>query len=130
MNDYKAGDYEKIFKEFRPHFDKLAIGVEQRAVNPARTSAALFDGGGDSAYQQRARRVQIVLEEIEGTLTALWPGQDAKEQGAQAAAVETLFATRSWTAVECDAARSARCRARRVQLFEEGVKDGPQSQRR
>jgi hypothetical protein len=101
MNDYKAGDYLKVFKAFEPHFDKLAIGKgEQRAVDPTRTSAALFDGNGDSAYQQRARRVQIVLEEIQGTLVKLWPGQDAKSKALKALAIETLFDTRSWTQVE------------------------------
>jgi hypothetical protein len=50
LNAYKAGDYKKVFETFRPHFDKLAIGKqEQRAVDPSRTSAAMFDGSGDSA---------------------------------------------------------------------------------
>lgn len=123
MNEYKPGDFAKVFDVFQPHFGKLAIGTQQRAVDASRTSGALFDGQGDSAYQQRVRRVQIVLEEIEGTLVALWPGQDAKSKEQKRVAIETLFGTRSWTAVthyplpRLDAGLDA------FKLFEEEVKD-------
>lgn len=100
INSYKAGDYKKVFDTFAPHFAKLAIGGEQRAIDQGRTSEALFDGTGDNAYQQRARRVQIVLEEIQGTLVKLWPGQDQTSKQMKALAIETIFDTRSWTQVE------------------------------
>jgi len=99
LNSYKVGDYQKVFKAFAPHFAKLAIGAQQRAVNGLRTSESLFDGSGDAAYAKRVKRVQIVLEEIEGALVALWPGQDAKSKDLKRRAIETLFETRSWTAV-------------------------------
>lgn len=125
INSYKAGDYKKVFDAFNPHFAQLAIGkVEQRSLDVGRTSGALFDGAGDSAYQQRARRVQIVLEEIQGAFTALWPGQTAHEKEQKRLAVETLFGTRSWTAVEAmplerlDAALDA------LKLFEERTHEG------
>lgn len=125
MNAYKVGDYQKVFKDFAPHFAKLTIGgVDQRAVNSTRTSEALFDGNGDSAHQQRARRVQIVLEEIEGTLVALWPGQDAKSKELKRLAVETLFGTRSWTAVSSMALEVLDAGLDAFKLFEEQVKDG------
>lgn len=124
MNDYKVGDYVKVFKEFQPHFSHLAIGTEQRAVDPNRTSGAMFDGSGDSAYQQRARRVQIVLEEIEGTLVALWPGQDAKSKELKRLAVETLFGTRSWTAVSAKSLEALDAGLDAFKLFEDAVKDG------
>jgi hypothetical protein len=123
INDYKVGDYAKVFDVFQPHFGKLAIGGQQRAVDPSRTSGALFDGHGDSAYQQRARRVQIVLEEIEGTLVALWPGQDAKSKEQKRMAVETLFGTRSWTAVSHFALEKLDAGLDAFKLFEEAVKD-------
>ena len=124
LNDYKPGDYAKVFDVFRPHFDKLAIGTEQRAVDSARNSGALFDSKGDSAYQQRARRVQIVLEEIEGTLVALWQGQDAKSKELKRLAIETVFGTRSWTQVESSSLEALDAGLDTLKLFEERVRDG------
>lgn len=124
LNDYKAGDYKKIFDPFLPHFSKLAIGGEQRAVDATRSSGALFDGNGDSAYQQRARRVQIDLEEIQGTLVKLWPGQDAKSKALKNLAVETIFQTRSWTAVEGKSLETLDAALDALKLFEEKVEDG------
>jgi hypothetical protein len=125
MNEYKVGDYKKVFDVFRPHFDKLAIGkAEQRAVDPSRSSAAMFDGAGDSAYQQRARRVQIVLEEIQATLVKLWPGSDAKSKALKALAIETTFGTRSWTAVENKPLEKLDAALDALKLFEEKVEDG------
>lgn len=123
MNDYKVGDFAKVFDVFQPHFSKLAIGTQQRAVDASRNSGALFDGQGDSAYQQRVRRVQIVLEEIEGTLVALWPGQDAKSKEQKRMAIETLFGTRSWTAVQHYALERLDAGLDAFKLFEETVKD-------
>ena len=124
LNDYKAGDYLKVFKEFQPHFAQLTIGAEQKAVDASRTSSDLFDGQGDNAYQQRARRVQIVLEEIEGTLVTLWPGQDAKSKELKRLAIETLFDTRSWTAVSSLALERLDAGLDAFKLFEDAVKDG------
>lgn len=127
INAYKAGDFAKVFKEFQPHFNQLAIGKEQRAVDSGRSSAALFDGNGDSAYAQRARQKQIALEEIEGTLTALWPGQDAKSKELKRGAIETLFATRSWTAVESRSVEQLDASLNTLRLFEAQVRDGDSS---
>lgn len=124
INDYKVGDYRKVFDVFRPHFDQLAIGSEQRAVDSGRTSGALFDSKGDSAYQQRARRVQIVLEEIEGTLVALWQGQDAKSKELKRLAIETIFGTRSWTQVESSSLEALDSGLDTLKLFEDRVRDG------
>jgi hypothetical protein len=123
MNEYKVGDYATVFDTFQPHFSKLAIGTEQRAVDPTRNSGALFDGQGDNAYQQKARRVAIVLEEIEGTLVTLWPGQDAKSKEMKRIAVETLFGTRSWTAVSHYSLDRLDAGLDAFKLFEEQVKD-------
>lgn len=124
LNDYKVGDYRKVFEAFQPHFAKLTIGSEQRAVEGARSSEVLFDGAGDSAYQQRVRRVQIVLEEIQATIVKLWPGQDATSKAMKALSVETLFDTRSWTAVESKPLEVLDARLDALKLFEEKVEDG------
>lgn len=125
LNSYKAGDYKKVFETFRPHFDQLAIGkVDQRAVDGGRTSAVLFDGNGDSAYAQRARQKQISVEEIEGTLVALWPGQDAKSKELKRVAIETLFATRSWTQVESRSLEQLDASLAVLRRFEAEVREG------
>lgn len=124
MNDYKLGGYLPVFNAFKPHFDRLAIGQQQRAVDGTRTSEALFDHAGDSAYQQRVRRVQIDLEEIQGTLVKLWPGQDAKAKALKALTIETLFETRSWTAVESKSLEGLDAALDTLRLFEEKVEDG------
>lgn len=121
LNEYKPGDWKPVFDAFLPHFSKLAIGKQQRAVNAGRTSDALFAGNGDSAYHQRARRVQITLEEIEGTLVKLWSGQDAKSKELKRQAVETLFGTRSWTAVESKPLEDLEFALDVLRLFEEEV---------
>jgi hypothetical protein len=124
LNSYKAGDYEKVFKDFAPHFSKLTIGGEQRAVDGNRTSEALFDGNGDNAHYKRAQRIAIVLEEIEGTLVALWPGSTDKAKDLKRRAVEALFATRSWAKVESLSLEALDAGLDALKLFEEQVKDG------
>jgi hypothetical protein len=98
INTYKAGDWEKYFKAFAPHFDFLNIGGKHVAVNAA-NSQNLFDGNGNSDYYKRKQEATIALEEIEGTLVAIWPGQDAKSKKFKAMAIYTLFGTRSWEKV-------------------------------
>jgi hypothetical protein len=125
LNGYKPGQFETVFRDFRPHFDKLTIGAaEQRAVDSTRNSEALFDGRGDSSYQQRARRVQIVLEEFEGTLTKIWPGQDAKSKALKNLVIETIFSTRSWTAVESKSLETLEEGLTVLHAFEEAAQDG------
>jgi AAA domain-containing protein len=125
INTYKAGDFQRVYKEFAPHFSKLAVGkAEQRAMDGARSSEALFDGAGDNAYQQRVRRVQITLEEIQGTLVKLWPGQDAKSKALKALAIETLFETRSWMQVESLSLERLELALDALGRFEMDVEDG------
>jgi hypothetical protein len=125
INSYKAGDYKRVYEAFAPHFAQLAIGkTEQRAIENGRSSEALFDGSGDNAYQQRARRVQIVLEEIQGTLVKLWPGQDAKSKALKALAIETLFDTRSWTQVESYPLERLELGLDAIVRVEEAIEDG------
>lgn len=124
LNEYKAGDYQRFFDPFRPHFDKLAIGTAQRAVDPSRSSSALFDSTGQSAYEQRKRRVQIVIEEFDGTIVKLWPEQTAKAKALKQLAIETLFQTRSQTQVESLPLERLDAGLDALKLFEEKVEDG------
>lgn len=126
INNYKAGDWKPVFKALEPHFATMNIGGENR-VDVERTSEQLFEVGGDQAFRQRAKRVTIVLEEIEGSLTKLWPGQDAKSKALKAMAVESLFETRSWTAVESKSLESLERGLSVLRLFEESSLDSASS---
>jgi len=127
LNDYKAGDFQTVFKAFQPHLAKLAIGtgVVQHAVNSDRTSENLFDRNGDAASQQRLRRVTIALEEIQGLLVRLWPGQDQCSKELKAATVWTLFATRSWTRVGSLSLETLERALLILRAFEEKTTNGP-----
>lgn len=128
INDYKVGDWKTVYSALEPHFAKMLIGAgANHAIDTNRSSAALFNGQGDSEYHRRAKRVAIVLEEIEGTLTALWPGMDAKSKALKALSIETLFNTRSWKAVESAPLEILEAAHKALGLFEEGIKSGAQA---
>ena len=99
INNYKVGDWKKVFQKIQPHIDFFNIKAEVQHTAIAEAQDVIFTDNGNSDYYKRKQEIQIALEEIEGTLTALWPGQDAKSKKFKAAAVYTLFGTRSWTAV-------------------------------
>jgi hypothetical protein len=101
INQYKPGDYKKVFDAFQPHWSKLVIGGVQKAVDGSRSSGALFsDATGESLGAQMARRREIACEEIEGILAKMWPGQDANSKATKRDLLYELFATYSWTAVQ------------------------------
>ena len=57
-------------------------------------------------------------------MTKLWPGADAKSKALKALVVETLFGTRSWTAVESKSLESLDVALDTLKMFEEKVEDG------
>lgn len=96
-----AEEWQAVHKPFAPVLAKLNIGGEHVSVDTTRTSAELFEpDANDGEGNRRAKRVEIALEEIQGTLVAIWPGQDAASKRMKAAAIEALFNTRSWAKVE------------------------------
>ncbi len=122
---YRAGDYRQVYDKFRSvwEFMKRSDGA-QRAIDVDRTSAELFSGpNGESQSAHRARRVQITLEEFEGTLRKLWPGETGKEKALRALAIETVFETRSWTAVEAKSLESLENGLVVLRAFEEAAMD-------
>lgn len=100
INDYKAGDWQPVFNAFKPHFDKLAIGGTQRALDSNRTSEHLFSEAGETEFSLRQKRATIALEEIKELASVIWPGQTATEKRARQAVLECLFDTMSWSAIE------------------------------
>lgn len=125
INDYRPRGWQSVLDALQPHFANMNIGGSgNHAINSARSSAELFDDRGQSGFQQRARQVQIALEEIEGTLVTLWPGQDAKSKELKRVTVETLFHTRSWTAVESKPLDALEFGLATLRIFELKTKDG------
>lgn len=101
LNSYQAGDYKRVFDALRPHFDTPTVGVVAGSAVSSRTSADLFMGPqGESAFAERSRRVTIAIEEFTASLNILWPGQAENMKACRLAALETLFETRSWSALE------------------------------
>jgi hypothetical protein len=100
INNYKKGDWKKVFDKIAPHAAFFQI-------DPARQHQALadddaqriFDQNANSEFYKRKQERAILVEEIEGTLVAMWPGSDAKSKKFKGDTVETLFNTRSWTKV-------------------------------
>ena len=100
LNDYKKGDWKKVFARFEPHFKffKIGKGGTQRALTDS-PSTEVFDANGNGEYYRNKQRREVALEEIENTMTLLWPGKDAKSIRLKLLVVEKLFGTRSWTRV-------------------------------
>ena len=109
LNEYQAGDYQAVYKALAPHLllhnQLLAAPEGPKADTPKRTSAELFQPvSGESAYAERARRVTVASEEFQSTLRVLWPGETDRAKACRLAAIEAVFETRSWTAVEAKTA--------------------------
>ena len=124
INTYKAGDWKKYFDTFAPHFNFLNIGGKHVAVNAA-DSQNLFDGNGNADYYKRKQEMQIVLEEIEGTLVAIWPGTDNKSKKFKAMAIYTLFGTRSWEKVTTLPIGELDAGLQRLRAIEQNTKNTP-----
>lgn len=102
INEYKAGDWKKVFALFEPHMSIYDIAGKTTAPEQSASSDAngpLFTSGGNNAFYQRKQEAIIAIEEIDGTLQAIWPGQTADAKKFRGMAIYTLFGTRSWTAV-------------------------------
>lgn len=121
---YKAGDYAATFKPFESVFNALNIGGHHVAIDTTRTNDGVFDESGDSEQTRRVKRVTIALEEIQGALVALWPGQDAASKAMKMAAIETLFHTRSWSKVESLPLETLEARLKILRAYEIELKDG------
>lgn len=125
INTYKAGDWKAVYRALAPHFAKMKInGGQGNKGIEERSSSALFNGRGDSDYQKRVKLVGITLEEIEATIVKLWPGSDAKSKALKALAIEVLFKTRSWKAVESKSLEDLQSGLTALRLFEEQTTNG------
>ena len=87
------------FEDFKPHFDFLNIGGEHLGVETDKTSEDRFDIEGRPDWKKQQIQKEIALEEIQATMTNLWPSTKADDKKNKADFLEAVFGTRSWTAV-------------------------------
>lgn len=106
LNAYAPGDYKTVYASFQPHFSHSLVAPvvgysADDLARPARSSAELFSAPqGETAYVERERRVTVAAEDFQATLKVLWPGETDKAKACRQAAIEAIFQTRSWSAVE------------------------------
>ncbi len=88
-----------------PKFEDFKPVIEDMLENPASTfqdqekdSTGLFRTEEDKYQYVNAKK--IALEEIEGQLLRAWPSVGANDKGKKLEAIEQVFNTRSWIAVE------------------------------
>jgi hypothetical protein len=81
------------FDFFKPHVMNLLPANHTQIDTTSRSSVPNGVAGDGS------KRYAILLEEIEATIVAMYPGQTAVEKKAKAALVEEIFKTGSWTKV-------------------------------
>jgi hypothetical protein len=120
---YEKGGYRQVWQSIKPHWDAMQATTHVR-IDTEASSQELIHVDGDSAYRQRIKRLTITLEELKEGINAMWTGQDAKSKEMRRVYGETLFATRSWTAVESKSLEELESCLKAQQMFEEHTKDG------
>lgn len=128
LHGYKKGDYQAVWKHVAPYFAQFAPdrGLSTRAETgePVRSSGELFaKPRRDTAFAERAKRITIAVEEIQAALAALWPGQSAEDKRMRAIVTETIFKSRSWTAIESMLPETVEAGWRIMQTFETAATD-------
>lgn len=110
-------------KTFRnPTFASFIPAIERILEAPVRTSApveadagALFKTEEDKRAWIRDR--DIALEEIQGYLVSVFPGQTATEKKGKADALDAAFQTRSWKAIEQKRPEDLRAGLEKIRAF-------------
>lgn len=115
--------WRSVYAAFQPVLAQLNIGGDHVSVDASRTSAGLFTEEGETDQTRRAKRVTIALEEIQGTLVAIWPGQDAASKRMKQLVIETLFKTRSWAKVESLSLEDLEAAGAALRYFEPAIKE-------
>lgn len=87
------------FDFFLPHIELLRPGAHAPVDASLKTNFGV-DDSGDADFVADRRRRAILCEEIQGLLTAFYPGQSKEEKKAKVDLIDTAFGTRSWTRVE------------------------------
>lgn len=120
---YEKGGYRNVWQSIKPHWDAVQATAHVQIATET-SSRDLIAPDQTSTYYQRMKRLTIVLEEIEGSLVALWPGRTDKVVEMKRIAVETLFHTRSWEAVKSMPVELLEVGLCALNQFEDSVKAG------
>jgi hypothetical protein len=86
-------------ESFMPHLALLNPSDHRNTDTRTKSQDQMADVGDDGWSMEKKNRT-ILLEEIQGLITTVYPGQSAKDKLCKAAVVFKSFNTRSWTAVE------------------------------
>lgn len=87
-----------VMKCFGPHIEMLKPGTHSTVATNVPPMEVNEEGDAEWARERKART--IYCEEIQGLLVSKWPSTSAEEKKNKADAINTVFGTRSWTAVE------------------------------
>jgi hypothetical protein len=87
------------FEDFLPHIERLKPGAHTDIDMSLKTTHDV-DETGDAQYYRERKTREILCEEIQGELTAAFPGQSADEKKIKVDLIFNAFNTRSWTAVQ------------------------------
>lgn len=93
--DGKAFD-NPTFETFLPHIQMLNLGGQHEGVNTTRNSEALFSADDGKALAEIRRKQSVYVEQIEGTLTAAYPGRSADETKKKLELLNLAFNSYSW----------------------------------
>lgn len=86
-----------IYEDFKPAIDLLLDGtIKDTSTTETKDSFQTYE---EEIYKKRTER-EIALEEIQGILVQLFPGQSAKEKKFKVDLLEKVFDSRSWKAIE------------------------------
>lgn len=100
---------ERVWAFFRPHVERLKAGTHTPIDLSTRTQTGA-DEDGDSQWARERKTRTILAEEIAGALVKYGlDGQGREEKKLRLDLLESVFGTRSWTAIE--STESAKLRA-------------------
>jgi hypothetical protein len=88
------------YKDFAGHFKALNIGGEHFGSMDKRDSQELFKDAEESGFDMELKRRTIMCEEIMELLKKHYPSQSVEDKQNRMDLIDTVFGTRSWTAVE------------------------------
>jgi len=114
---YEPGGYRQVWEAIKPHWDALQATAHVRIATNT-SSQELISSNGDSAYAERIKRLRIVLDEIQESMVAMWPGHTDKAKDMKRSVSECVFGTRSWEAIQAKSLEELEYALKVLQLFE------------
>lgn len=104
LNEYKKGAYEAVANDFWPHVVKQTDPRGSSLLagqGVARDSRSLFRApASESPFLEAQRRRTVAVEESQAILNTIWSGSTNEEKRLKLIVLETVFKSRSWTAIE------------------------------